>query len=65
MSIYDFGSPGLIFKLTESVLCAAIENLTRRYPQISLADAAGKIQFSFDDDPQALAHQILHDYYTR
>lgn len=62
--LYDPGSPGLIFKLTERVLCNAIEGVTRSCKQIAIADAAGKLQFSFDSHPQQLADQILNEYYT-
>ncbi len=61
--LYDRGSPGLAFKLTESALCSAIETVARRWEQISLSDAAGKLQFSFAGEPQALAADILDRYY--
>ncbi|QCS48137.1 DUF4007 family protein (plasmid) [Picosynechococcus sp. PCC 11901] len=28
--LYDQGSPGKVFKLTESALCAAIENISQK-----------------------------------
>jgi Protein of unknown function (DUF4007) len=61
--LYDIGSPGLAFKLTESALCDAIETVARRWEQISLSDAAGKLQFSFGDEPLKLAADILDGYY--
>ncbi len=61
--LYDRGSPGLAFKLTESALCSAIETVARRWEQISLSDAAGKLQFSFAGEPRALAADILDRYY--
>lgn len=68
--LYDPGSPGLIFKLTESAICNAIEVLSRRWEQICLADAAGKLQFSFVEEravglkePRSLAEAILDRYY--
>ena len=60
---YDIGSPGLIFKLTESAICDAISAVARQWDQISLSDAAGKLQFSFGDEPFALAEDILNHYY--
>jgi Protein of unknown function (DUF4007) len=60
---YDMGSPGLAFKLTESAICDAIESVARRWDQISLSDAAGKLQFSFEDEPLELAADILNRYY--
>ncbi len=61
--LYDLGSPGLVFKLTESVLCSDIEAVARRWEQISLSDAAGKLQFSFLGDPLELSEAILDGYY--
>ncbi len=61
--LYEAGSPGLAFKLSESALCDAIERMAQRHDQISLSDAAGLIQFSFTADPLVLAEQILQDYY--
>jgi hypothetical protein len=62
--LYDTGSPGLVFKLTESALCDAMETVARRWPQVRLADAAGKLQFSFEDAPLPLAQRILDRYYS-
>ncbi|WP_448598941.1 DUF4007 family protein [Thermoleptolyngbya sp.] len=61
--LYDLGSPGLVFKLTESALCDAIEAVARRRDQIRLSDAAGKLQFSFEGEPLSLAAAILDGYY--
>jgi Protein of unknown function (DUF4007) len=61
--LYEIGSPGLVFKLTESAICEAIETIARRWEQISLSDAAGKLQFSFEDEPLKLAADILDSYY--
>lgn len=69
--LYDPGSPGLVFKLTESAICEAIETVARRWQQISLSDAAGKLQFSFEGEPRfpkgsfhkSLATDILDRYY--
>jgi len=61
--LYDLGSPGLAFKLTESTLCDAIEVVARRWDQVRLSDAAGKLQFSFEGEPLSLAADILDGYY--
>ncbi len=61
--LYDAGSPGLVFKLTESAVCEAIERVARRWKTINLTDAAGKLQFVFEDEPTALAEAILSGYY--
>lgn len=68
--LYDIGSPGLIFKLTESAICDAIEVVARRRDQIRLSDAAGKLQLSFVaeraaglGEPPNLSEAILDKYY--
>ncbi|MBW4566305.1 MAG: DUF4007 family protein [Mojavia pulchra JT2-VF2] len=64
--VYDIGSPGMAFKLSESAVCDAIEQVAR-WPKsaISLSDSAGLIQFSFTSEPEALAGDILDKYYRR
>ncbi|MEM9539116.1 MAG: DUF4007 family protein [Cyanobacteria bacterium P01_E01_bin.42] len=61
--LYDSVSPGLVFKLTESVICNAIEKVARQFKQIGISDVAGKLQFFFQDEPKALAERILDRYY--
>ncbi len=62
--LYDEGSPGMVFKLTESSLCGAIETVGRTHNRLGLEDAAGKLQFWFDSEPIALANQVLETYYA-
>lgn len=61
--LYDLGSPGLAFKLSESVLCEAIEKVARSTDSLNLSDSAGLIQFSYFCDPKQLAEDILDKYY--
>lgn len=62
--LYDIGSPGLIFKLNESALCDAIEQVRHSFRELSVDDAAGKLQFTFQTDaPSELAQHILVNYY--
>ncbi|MGK5094000.1 DUF4007 family protein [Deltaproteobacteria bacterium TL4] len=63
--LYNNGSPGRVFKLTESVLYHAIEQVSKTFPAIALSDTAGLIQFSFNDDPQTLANALLESYYHK
>ncbi|MDY6940891.1 MAG: DUF4007 family protein [Cyanobacteriota bacterium] len=62
--LYDIGSPGMAFKLSESALCEAIEQVASTQDRVALSDAAGLIQFSFTEEPEALANDILDKYYT-
>ncbi|MBF0239792.1 MAG: DUF4007 family protein [SAR324 cluster bacterium] len=61
--LYEIGSPGLVFKLTESVLYHAIEQVSKKFTSIALSDTAGLIQFSFAENPETLANDILESYY--
>ncbi|MDR9402045.1 MAG: DUF4007 family protein [Halothece sp. Uz-M2-17] len=60
---YEMGSPGLVFKLGESAIYDAIEAMTAACDSLMLSDTAGLIQFSFKDDPIALANDILDKYF--
>lgn len=62
--LYDEGSPGKVFKLTESALCGAIEMVARTNDELGLDDAAGKLQMRFGREPVAFAEEILNHYYT-
>lgn len=62
--LYDKGSPGTIFKLSEEAIYSAIETICRQQPSLFLADTAGLIQLSFDKNPLNLAYQILDRFYT-
>jgi hypothetical protein len=61
--LYDPGSPGVVFKLTESVLTAAIESVHSQFKSIGLSDSAGLILFSLTGDPTELSRQLLDEYY--
>lgn len=61
---FDVGSPGLAFKLNESAICDAIEQVERYSEDIKLSDSAGLIQFSFTRDAKELAQDILDRYYS-
>ena len=63
--LYDTGSPGLAFKLTESSLCDAIESVSSKIDQITLSETAGLIQLSFAQDPSVLKDAILRSYYGK
>lgn len=60
---YESGSPGLAFKLTESAICQAIEEV-RPKQSVRLTDAAGLVQMSFEGNPAKLAQRLLKHYYN-
>jgi hypothetical protein len=62
--LYDIGSPGMVFKLPESAVCDAIERVARQWKAIALSESAGLIQFSFNEDPEVLAKDIIERYYN-
>ncbi len=63
--MYEEGSPGLCFKLPESALIEAIENITRHQNDIHLSEHAGSIQLSFESEPKVLSKNLLNNYYKR
>ncbi|MEB3231965.1 MAG: DUF4007 family protein [Leptolyngbyaceae bacterium] len=63
--LYDPGSPGLVFKLTEGALCEALDQAGRLYGNVAIADGAGRLQFSFTGDAPELAQDILNQYYSQ
>jgi hypothetical protein len=63
--LYESGSPGQVFKITEASLCDAIETVSKSLNNIALTDTAGMIQFSFKSKPEGLADNLLKRYYRR
>ncbi|MCS6812681.1 MAG: DUF4007 family protein [Cyanobacteria bacterium] len=61
--LYDEGSPGMVFKLTESVLWGAIDTIRSTVKSLGVSDAVGTLQFCFEDEPRSLATNILNHYY--
>jgi len=61
--LYDVGSPGMAFKLTESALCDAIEQVAKVEKAISFTDSSGLLQMSFTKDPTKLSQMLLNRYY--
>jgi hypothetical protein len=59
----DVGSPGLAFKLPESVLYAALEAVSSRDARLNLSEAGGIVQLSFDHPPLELADSLLYGHY--
>ena len=63
--LYDVGSPGQIFKLTENSLGAATETIAAKVKDIYLTDTAGMIQFAYNGDPSKISNRILNSYYKK
>ncbi len=56
-------SPGLAFKLTDSVLYHALERVVMEWNELGLADTAGVIQLTFPEEWAALADQLIATHY--
>ena len=63
--LYDAGSPGQAFKLTESSLSEAIETVSRKAKDIYMTDTAGMLQFAYDGVPSDLSDSILDSYFKK
>ena len=63
--LVDQGSPGLCYKITQSLLCESIEHVSKKFKDLSLSETAGLIQFSFTNEPGELAGKILDSYYGK
>ena len=63
--LYEVGSPGLIFKLTESSMYDALDKVCDKNKKVYLSDTAGLVQLCFDENPQYLSEKILEEYYRR
>lgn len=62
--LYEAGSPGMAFKLTESALADAIEQVAGLTRAVQLADTAGVVQLTFRGEPQKVARDLLTRYYA-
>jgi len=62
--LYEQGSPGVIFKLSENDLYEAIEKTAIDFDDIALSDSAGIIQLSYFADPLKVARKLLSNYYV-
>lgn len=60
---HDPGSPGAVFRLTETGLYDALRRHGSSYRALRVAEPAGLRQYIFDADPAGLAAQILADHY--
>lgn len=60
---YDFNSPGVVFKVPESVTGAYLLAASRILPDMSLVDQIGSTQLNFEGDPEQLYWKALEKYY--
>lgn len=61
--LFDYGSPGLVFKLSESALYDALEQVSRWCNALTLSDSTNLLQMSFTEAPNLLKERILEHYY--
>lgn len=58
-------SPGLAFKLTESAMYHAIENVVDQQSELSLSDTAGVVHLALPSDPSPIVDELIADHYDR
>ena len=63
--LHDPGSPGLSFKLSESALYAALEEVADVEPNVGFSDTGGIIQLSFTDAPLAICRKLVLEHYQQ
>jgi hypothetical protein len=59
------GSPGMVFKLSESALYEALEKEAAEDARLRLSDTAGVLQLSFTDAPLKLAQPQIDGHFKR
>ncbi len=62
--VYDFNSPGVVFKLSESDVGRRIEESIREIPGVSFAESFGNRQLQFEHDPESIYLKLLDNYYA-
>ena len=60
---FGIDSPGLIFKLTETDICHALEMVSNKFDELSIAETAGLLQLHFKEEPASLSQVVLNHYY--
>ncbi|MCD5401681.1 DUF4007 family protein [candidate division NPL-UPA2 bacterium] len=60
---YDFNSPGVVFKLPESIVGSYLDMASKKIDGISLVDVMGSVQLHFNDEPRVLYWHALEKYY--
>lgn len=61
--LHEPGSPGLAFKLSESALYAALEEVADVEPDVSFSDTGGIIQLSYAAPPLAIRRKLIMEHY--
>ena len=63
--MHDSGSPGLAFKLSESALYAALEEVADAEPSVGFSDAGGIVHLSFAEPPLAICRKLVLEHYQQ
>lgn len=61
---HDVGSPGLAFKLSESALYQALEEVAESEPALRLSEAAGLVQLSYSEEATDLSRRLIAQHYA-
>lgn len=60
---YDFNSPGVVFKVTESFVGSYLDQASKMLKGYSLINVMGNTQLSFEEEPKDLYKKALELYY--
>lgn len=60
---YDFNSPGVVFKVTESSVGSYLDQAAKRLKGYSLINVMGNTQLNFEEEPKNLYKKALELYY--
>ena len=58
------GSPGRAFKLSETAIAEAIEQVARQREDLFISDSAGLLQLQYEGDPLEMSGVILDEYFA-
>jgi len=61
--LYDFNSPGIAFKVTETEAGRLLDRAVKKIKGIEFVESMGNRQLQFDNDPEELYWNILSQYY--
>lgn len=62
--LFDVGAPGMAFKLYESCLVDAFEDVIKDVKGLSLQDSSGALQVGYKKDPEELASDLINQWYS-
>lgn len=62
--VYDFNSPGIVFRLSETEVGRRLEKSVKEIAGVSFVESYGNRQLQFEKNPGELYFSVLENYYT-